>query len=420
MRLVIAQTVFAAASASFSVNWISPDALNKLSTAIAAMDAARAMSQAEIDAVTSAGYGEDVLLPILHTRVPIRDSAYLGFDWDASAISEFEQAWTRIVPDAHLACLEDFKLFWIERPHWYVASADEVFVTAMCVHAGLAALQGFNEVADAPVESGSIVATGLAEIMKPLYAPFTERWLGLPKPYIQIPDMDTKKQSFAFFQRFVRESPILLQLLREESDVVASPMSLQGANAEFATILLAGGDHPALKHAGDFLDMVWGEAVANSQGDLLLPHWLALVDNVIDFDEIELTFELSKLESVSERLWAQFTHYRSGMGLGLSAWRSSVGSVVRMLVDNPSSREAVIACLPAKADPDSSADLFYLLDDDNSMKSVVKMYRCIVDGVSAGIIPVPANPGRGHFAATVMHMARLSRGALAFILDNQA
>lgn len=419
MRLLIIQAALAAVSASFSVNWLSPDVRGKLRNAIADMDATGAVSQADIDAATSAGIGEDILLPILHTRVPIRDSAYLGFGRAATVFSEFEQAWTALVPEAHLGCIENFKLFWIERPYWYVASADEVFLTAMCVHAGLAALQGFNEVADAPVESGDIVATGLAQIMKPLYAPFTQRWFGMPKPYIVIPDIDTKKESFAFFQRFVRESPILLQLLREQSDAIESRMTLQGANAEFSNILLTGEGHLALQHAGDFLDMVWGEAVAGNEGHLMLPHWLALIDNVIDFDNMELTFELSKLESVTGRLWAQFVHYRSGMGLGLSAWRSSVGSVVGMLVDSPTSRDAVLACLPEGADPESIAELFYLLDDDNSMKSVVKMYRCIVDGVSLGIIDVPANPGRGHFVATLMHMARLSRGALAFILDNQ-
>ena len=93
-----------------------------------------------------------------------------------------------------------------------------------------------------------------------------------------------------------------------------------------------------------------------------------------------------------------------------------MGSLVMASLQSPS-REEVIKCLPSDIDLEDRYELFDKLES-NLFTLVIPTYRCIVDGVSAGTIQLPAE-GRGYFLAVLMHMARMSHGALAFLLENQ-
>lgn len=357
---------------------------------------------------------QDVLNPIMRTMVPVSGSMYRGIGEIVFAGSDLAAAWTTVARSPETDCVEQIERFWVNRGHWFVMSGDDMVFLSACIETALEALSSWNNEPSPPVADGTLVASVLVELMRGVYAPYSFGWLKTNTPLI--PDAEEKFAAFKPFQQFVRESPNLLTMLREEAELVTNPPFLDSADAPFGAHLLEGGDHFDFAHSGDFIDMILGRTLQRAKAQLTLPFWRALVDRVVDFDEKEFRFETKKKTPPAQRFDMRFHHYHVGMGMARGGWRNGVGALVMTLLASQS-REEVIKCLPSDVDLEDRYALFNALES-NLFALVIPTYRCIVDGVSKGTIELPAE-GRGYFVAVLMHMARMSHGALAFLLQNQ-
>jgi hypothetical protein len=99
------------------------------------------------------------------------------------------------------------------------------------------------------------------------------------------------------------------------------------------------------------------------------------------------------------------------MGTGRAAWLSTVGAFI--------SSRPISPCIPQEApaglDLSSMSDvvqLFYYLE--SKVEDVPGMYRCIIDGVETGSIPLASEEPDS--LAVLLHMVRVVTSAEAFLI----
>ena len=373
-------------------DWLEPDVAAKLVAGYAARDVVSGMSSEELAADNEFRDGEDVLDVLMHSYVPIADTKYLGVSNLMDALSA---DWSVV----HEQCQIIIRIFWLVRPDWFAAGIDDILTTRLCIESILYKLENLEANADSSMSTRdwNIIASAVGDIMKPVYAKGTEFHLR------SSPAVSTGPISAGFktFQKYVRESPVILDLLAR-----ASSASVMPSLDEFGSLLNEGGNNPLLRHAGDYLDKMWGAAAAEGHGEGFVSLWQNLVLEVDKFDELEFRFDSYKSEiRGDEILWRRLSHYRRGMGLARSAWRFTVGALIdEMILSYP---DVMNQCIPEE----SEGDLFSYLDIDTA--EIVPVYRCIADKVAEGLITLQPEPNK---VCTLMHMIRMSTNSLAYIV----
>jgi hypothetical protein len=247
-----------------------------------------------------------------------------------------------------------------------------------------------------------------------------------------IENLDEKLQSFSFFQQYMQSHPTLQDLLFECSVDVDKIPHLTLTDAYFVSDLeTATTFSPDQVHLGDFIDLYWARNPETS-----LPFW-RLLAQLPKLDEDMLNFESRKV-SVVENVHADFrnrlSHYDVQMGLGISSWLRTVGSLLKHLWE--ASPSGVQACLPsstlateqlydANQTNRDSFDLsdfsllrqfFYFIRDN--VEVISPFYLCIADGVDSESIVLAPSEDRCQHLTTLMHLVKLGTSPSAFIIAN--
>ena len=410
MRLLHAAGLLATGTASSLPAFLDAEVAERLNTAIHKRDVVLAMTAEDLQEDHDVESGEGILNVIMHTRAQRYEYHYMGVSDYSNVGPKFSAAWSALLPPSTKECERQLSMFWLVRPHWFAASYDDVVAIRFCVHFALNAISSATE---ENAEHANVLASIAAHLMVPLYAASTQAFV-IGGRHTEIPT------DFKFFQQYVRESEVLTGLLNTAAEQMGNSgldgLELGRTDAKFATLLLQGGNDRLLKHAGDFMDKIWGESAVELRGEFAIPLWKALVEKVTDFDSKEYVFDSYKppirTNSAKGLLWERFHHYRAGMGLARTAWRNTVGSLISSLQDI--NAHETNSCLPESVDPEDPADLYMYLDDHMG-QSVLTVYKCLVEKISGGAIVIPPETeGFPSMVGVIMHMTRMISNTLAY------
>jgi hypothetical protein len=334
---------------------------------------------------------------------------------------KFAEAWQLIAKQTGLnsesstTCRRWIQSFWIRRPHWFIPARSELVNMRLCLDIARTLIntaRDNEELAD----SVSIIMSASADIMNAVYAPRTEIVLRRNQSLVTvIRNLEDRLSEYSSFQDFYITHPNIRQMLQDATATVdhAGIVMSNYEDVLMAYKVMEGGTELDLVHAGDFVDHIWARAAIAGNGAISLPFWKSLAERVSDFDAKELIYESEKpqvIQNINAVFMGRMTHYHRGMGLGRSAWLSTVGRTLRSLTPHT----AIQACLTQASDSapgDSTWDIL-----ESHPLRTIDFYSCVVNGVESGNITVPDNGERGNHIATLMHLVRMSHSALPFLL----
>ena len=386
--------LFTFASSTTIPSWLTLEAREKLTAAIEERDLVVSLARNELNSIDHIVIHEDVLDVLMHIRVPIPESKYMGI----STTQNSDTVWTSL----GAPCSALGKLFWFDRPHWFAASIEDIVMMRMCTEGIIQALE-YMSIPPTGADEWSGIVIAAAEIMRPVYSRKTELKMR-NRQAIEFP------QDFMMFQTYVRSSAVLMDLLTRASATVPAPTP-----DAFGALLLEGGSEGSLRHAGDYIDKMWGDAASQLSGGDYVPYWKALVERVENFDELEFYFDLNKPGIRDDVLWRRFTHYRAGMGLARSAWRSTVGSLIGYMQSENS--EATNSCFPSQiSDPFDLAELYSHLE--THIEEVITVYKCLVEKIVDGSVVIAGGDSFADNIGVLMHMTRMSTNTLAYLMTH--
>lgn len=408
------------------------------------MEAVIAESKILLDEPTEnlAAMSDTTFRPDIFLPVKLSSSAFTGVV-DVSEI-EFDDAYEELfnLMEAD-RCSQSLGTFWIARPLWFIPSVAEIELARRCLHRIALRLSSSDGEILAPEQSAILTRT-VTQLLPVLFSPKAIVHTRTRKSALaRIENHQDKLSNFQLFQQYMHSHPKLSNLLFQSSRLVNSgaifPDPLLSINAEGFTLSgfddrLAQGSE--LVHLSDFLDYFWAQQALAQNGKVSLPLWKALVD-IPGLDSEILQFESEK-QSVVQNVIADFrnriSHYDVQMGVGVSSWFRTVGSLIRHLFE--SSPSGVRACIPNT--PLANEILFYPneitwetidLTDFATLRQlfyfitshvhvVPSLYLCIAEGVETGAINLTDTDSKGEHVATLMHLIKLGTSPSAFILAN--
>ena len=376
----------------------------RLERALAEKARVLAMTNAEL-AATPSKVGTGLFRPFVNTAVFALTNA--GQFWGVSEIDkhELETAWmessinsTDELDRRSERCLHTLSVFWLSRPDWFVPSRDDLLEARTCLDLTLDKAFGIEP------ENRHVITTLAVQLIPVLYSAETE--LFLRKPWIIPTYVVGKWKSFRSFQTFMTESVVISSLL-DQATRALGPEHIDKWLA-FADEYMGGG-----VHLGDLVDSVWSQHALNGDGALTLPLWRLLALESPGFDRSELIFEGSKKLESGGFSWSYLVKVMlNRRGEGRAAWESVVGR----LLDSLEPRERVLSCSENSAEIDEKISFDQVSLDP---MAAMRMYRCIVVSVERGSVRLLNDDRRAENVATLMHLVRMSFGALAFLLDTE-
>lgn len=389
--------------------WISPESLRValIEQQTRAGDVL-AMTEAELASVPAEAFTD--VLSVLNPSSPfVSDGTFRGLD--GITVSAFGDAWKEIAVSSRIdsadldACLELFFSFWIVRPVWFIPSASELRKTRDCTSSLLTVIAAAS---DSLRDQANLLAQAAVQLIRVAYSANVELYLRQgARATRKIPSDNERFQSY-----IAQKSNIADMLLHASSEAPDLP-SFTDADIKYVQRLAAPDAESHAIHLGDSVDFHWSTAALGRNGKAAMPLWRLYKDNadgtaVFEFDNSKKQIAANPIAILGLR----FTLFRSGMGAGRSAWLATVGAFVNERA------EAVTPCLPPSVVPvpdlsamSDVAQLFYAFEA--AVEIVPGFYRCIVDGVDAGSIPL--RPDDSESLGVVLHMARVATSVEALV-----
>jgi hypothetical protein len=395
-----------------------------LAQALEAAGAVTGMSEAELQEAPLNIHTSLFSLFDEHPSESINDHGFWRVSDRTIGGPAFGAAWRAVATAGSTAdaCDNLISSFLVSRPHWFTASRSEVVLLRECVELGLT-LAGTDETA----EAYNLVMRVLTDLVVPAFSPRSELAVRFPHSLLDSETVMARKTEFKFFQQFIAESSVIKTLLEETAETAdASALVVdKWEDARMAILVMSGsaganllpGSAGNLVHAGHWLDRVWAHNAAQGHGGATLQLWQALAESVVDFDEQELAFEAANrvvVASPGREYSDRITHHESGMGAARWAWVNTVSGLLGHLEAQPAMR----VCMTEAGLEEISPAAWYELE--GKLATTMRFYNCVVDGVAAGELVIGESEHKPSNVAALMHLVRMTHGALAFLVTATA